>query len=229
MAKLHFSLDGKLLAEYPIDKERMTIGRRSRNDIYIDNLAVSGEHAVIITIGNDSFLEDLNSTNGTKVNGKPIKKYVLQNRDVMEFGKYQLTYINESQPSLESALTQVSLGKMAALMQSSKAGQQAASSQDSPDVEATQPVAPMKHGRLKTIDGKDAGKELQLNRALLTLGKPSEQLAVLTKRPQGYFLTHVEGNSQPTVNGEQIGLQAHQLNDQDIIEIAGVKMRFYHT
>lgn len=158
MAKLHFSLDGNLLAEYPIDKERITIGRRSRNDIYIDNLAVSGEHAAITTIGNDSFLEDLNSTNGTKVNGKPIKKYVLQNRDVIELGKYQLTYINENQPSLESALTQVPLEKVVALIQNSIAGQQTASLQDNPDMEATQPVAPMKHGRLKTVDGEGAGK-----------------------------------------------------------------------
>ena len=73
MAKLHFLLDGNPMGEFELDKERITIGRRPSNQIHIDNLAVSGEHAVIVTIGNDSFLEDLNSTNGTMVNGKAIK------------------------------------------------------------------------------------------------------------------------------------------------------------
>src|SRR3954462_7676809 len=95
MAKLIYSLDGAFLGEYPIEKERMTIGRRATNDIHIDNLGVSGEHASILTIGNDSFLEDLDSTNGTLVNGKPIKKHVLQHADVIEFGKFQLKYVNE--------------------------------------------------------------------------------------------------------------------------------------
>ena len=69
MAKLILSLDGQVLREVPLDKERVTIGRKPHNDIPIENLAVSGEHACIVTILNDSFLEDLGSTNGTLVNG----------------------------------------------------------------------------------------------------------------------------------------------------------------
>src|SRR5690606_20305899 len=95
MAKLIFSLDGAFLGEYPLDKERITIGRRPANDIHIDNLAVSGEHASVLTIGSDSFLEDLDSSNGTMINGKAIKKHILQHSDVIEIGKYQLKYINE--------------------------------------------------------------------------------------------------------------------------------------
>ena len=97
MAKLQFSLDGNALGEYELNKERTTIGRRPVNDIHIDNLAVSGEHATITTIGDDSFLEDLNSTNGTLVNNKLIKKHVLHHNDVIEFGKYQLLYVNPAQ------------------------------------------------------------------------------------------------------------------------------------
>ena len=82
--------------EIPLDKERITMGRKPHNDIQIDNLAISGEHAVIITLLNDSFLEDLNSTNGTYVNGQPIKKHFLQNGDVVELGKYRLKYMNEA-------------------------------------------------------------------------------------------------------------------------------------
>ncbi len=99
MAKLILSMDGLVLKEIPLTKERTTIGRKPHNDIQIDNLAVSGEHAVIVTILNDSFLEDLGSTNGTVVNGNPIKKHFLQNNDVVELGKYKLKFIGEAAPA----------------------------------------------------------------------------------------------------------------------------------
>src|SRR6185503_5566022 len=98
MAKLILSVDGQVLKEYTLSKERTLIGRTPHTDIQIGNLAVSGEHAAIITILNDSFIEDLGSTNGTMVNGKPIKKHFLQNNDVVEIGKHKLKYFNEAQP-----------------------------------------------------------------------------------------------------------------------------------
>ena len=97
MAKLILSMDNLMLKEITLNKERTTIGRKPSNDIQIDNLAVSGEHAVIVTILNDSFLEDLGSTNGTLVNGNMVKKHFLQNNDVIELGKYKLKYLNEQQ------------------------------------------------------------------------------------------------------------------------------------
>ena len=96
MAKLILSMDGLVLKEINLTKERTTIGRKPHNDVQIDNLAVSGEHAVIVTILEDSFLEDLGSTNGTVVNGQPIKKHFLQNNDVIELGKYKLKYVAEA-------------------------------------------------------------------------------------------------------------------------------------
>ena len=108
MAKLILSLDGTVLKEVPLDKERLTIGRRPSNDLQIENLAVSGEHALIVTILNDSFLEDLGSTNGTLVNGVPIKKHILQHNDVVEIGKYKLKYLAEAvMAPLESQLVSV--------------------------------------------------------------------------------------------------------------------------
>src|ERR1700693_2671145 len=95
MAKLIMSLDNAVIREVPLDKERVTIGRKAHNDIQIDNLAVSGEHALIVTILNDSFLEDLGSTNGTLVNGAPVKKHILQTNDVIEIGKYKLKFVSE--------------------------------------------------------------------------------------------------------------------------------------
>src|SRR2546426_12831539 len=89
MARLVLSLDGSVMAEYNMNKERYTIGRLPDNDIRIDNAAVSGHHSLIINILNDSFLEDLNSTNGTYVNGKLIKKHALQHGDVITVGHHQ--------------------------------------------------------------------------------------------------------------------------------------------
>src|SRR5690606_32091628 len=96
MAKLILSMDGLVLKEIALTKERTTIGRKPHNDVQIDNLAVSGEHAVIVSILNDSFLEDLGSTNGTLVNGQTVKKHFLQSNDVVELGKYKLKYISEA-------------------------------------------------------------------------------------------------------------------------------------
>lgn len=241
MAKLIFSLDGAFLGEYALDKDRMTIGRRPGNDIHIDNLAVSGEHAMIVTIGNDSFLEDLGSTNGTLVNGKPIKKHVLQHGDLVEFGKYQLKYVSESgaaKPAVpqedfeKTMIIRPAAVKAAAAeaqkMQSTVAQPAMAPAAAAPSVASPPPAASTEPvGRIQVLSGPSTGKELVLNKALTTLGKPGVQVAVITKRPQGYFITHVEGQQHPVVNGQSVGAQAHGLRDHDVIELAGVKMEFY--
>src|SRR5580765_2159336 len=103
MAKLILSVDGQVLKEFNLSKERTLIGRKAHNDIQIDDLAVSGEHAAIITILNDSFIEDLGSTNGTMVNGKPVKKHFLQNNDVVEIGKHKLKYFNDAPTAATAA------------------------------------------------------------------------------------------------------------------------------
>jgi pSer/pThr/pTyr-binding forkhead associated (FHA) protein len=103
MAKLILSMDGLVLKEIPLRKERMSIGRKAHNDIQIDNMAISGEHAAVVTILNDSFLEDLNSTNGTLVNGQPVKKHFLKDGDVIELGKYKMKYLAEAVASGEAS------------------------------------------------------------------------------------------------------------------------------
>jgi hypothetical protein len=251
MAKLHFSLEGNSLGEYALDKERMTIGRRPSNDIHIDNLAVSGEHAVIVTIGNDSFLEDLNSTNGTLVNSKPVKKYVLLHGDVITFGKYQLTYENKTQqkapPShgfentvvvrptklaVAAVEAQTDAQSIVAERLAEVAPPTEAAEKNVMQVAETQASAALlteaqKSGFLEVLSGPDAGNNLSLNKAMTTLGKSGEQVAVITKRPHGYFITHVSGANQPIVNGQSIGAQAYALSEQDIIEVSGMKMKFF--
>src|SRR5215470_7076063 len=213
MAKLILSMDGLVLKEISLTKERTTIGRKPHNDIQIDNLAVSGEHAVIVTILNDSFLEDLGSTNGTLVNGQPIKKHFLQSNDVVELGKYKLKYINDQMPKTQS---QQDFEKTMVLRPGATpkpteapkadtprpAAPAMAMSQTSPAPSATQPTRPMsaaqaapsvplssptsqpmsasqgmaipggKLAAIQILSGANAGKEMDLTKALTTLGKP---------------------------------------------------------
>jgi len=288
MAKLILSMDGLVLKEIPLTKERTTIGRKPHNDIQIDNLAVSGEHAVIVTILNDCFLEDLGSTNGTLVNGNPVKKHFLQNNDVVELGKYRLKFVGEApaaaataekadfektmvlRPSaMRAAADQAkAMGAGSAEAARAAAAQQVAAnaaasgtadreskaatttapisipwSTPAPAAPATPaaaaapaaaapapaPAAKSPHplGAIQIMTGGNAGKELELAKPLTTLGKPGVQVAVLTRRPQGYFITHVEGANPPTVNGQAIGTAPHALKDHDLIELAGVKMEFF--
>jgi pSer/pThr/pTyr-binding forkhead associated (FHA) protein len=241
MAKLIMSLDNAVIREVPLDKERFTIGRKAHNDIQIDNLAVSGEHALIVTILNDSFLEDLGSTNGTLVNGNPVKKHILQTNDVIEIGKYKLKFVSEAPTGSSSVadfektmVLRAPMGKMPAMTPGGggfgdtqvRATQTTTQSQP-PAPAPTVPKQPEKLAAVQILTGPSAGKELELIKNLTTLGKPGVQVAVITRRPHGYFITHVEGANFPVINGKPLDAQAHQLNDHDVIELAGVKMEFF--
>jgi hypothetical protein len=266
-AKLILSMDGAVIKEYPLNKERMTIGRKEHHDIAIDNLAVSGEHAAIVTILHDSFLEDLDSTNGLEVNGTPTKKHFLQNNDVIGIGKYKLKYISdqvtqttpadfektmvmrtppkqaaaqsESKPAAPGVVQPQAGNKPAPVEETEKTGKfevqgtaaRAAPVQTAAPAAAAKPASqaatPQQVAVVQVLTGPNAGKELELVKNLTTLGKPGLQVAVLTRRPQGFFITHVEGESFPLVNGQALTNQAHQLKEHDVIELAGVKMEFY--
>lgn len=254
MAKLILSMDGLVLKDIPLTKERMSIGRKSHNDIQIDNLAISGEHAVIVTILNDSFLEDLGSTNGTLVNGAPIKRHFLQNSDTIELGKYKLKYVNEAvqqttPADFEKTMvlrpdvmrqtaeqmdnkafgdTQVGAAALSSTTPQPLAAA-AAPTASVPPGPAAAPSAPaeLPLAAIQVLSGSGSGKMLELVKTVTTLGKPGVQVAVIARRPQGYFITHVEGANFPVVNGRALDAQAHQLSDHDVIEIAGVKMEFF--
>lgn len=235
MAKLILSMDGLVLKEITLTKERTTIGRKPHNDIQIDNLAVSGEHAVIVTILNDSFLEDLGSTNGTLVNGAPIKKHFLQPNDVIELGKYKLKYINEAPKAAAADFEKTMVLRPGSMPKPSPAPAAAPVPAGTAQMVAPAaaappppPAAPARQGAIQLLSGGNVGKELLLTKALTTLGKPGVQVAVITRRPQGYFITHVEGANFPVVNGKTLDAQAHPLNDHDVIEIAGTKMEFFY-
>ena len=231
MAKLIFSLNHAFLGEFPLDKEQIKIGRRPSNDIHIDNLAISGEHAMIKLIGHDAFLEDLASTNGTSVNGKQITQHILQHGDIIALGKYQLMYINETAtgatPAVPSPSSKKSLDAKpkAESAKTPAAPKPAAEAKVAPQPQAKS-VEPQNAARIRVLSGTGAGKEIILNKTVTTLGKPGVQVAVITRRSKGYFITHVEGKNHPLVNGKTIGLQAHAMNNRDVIELAGTKMEF---
>ncbi|HWP94415.1 MAG TPA: FHA domain-containing protein [Gammaproteobacteria bacterium] len=241
MGKLTVTLDGAVVAEYNLEKERYTIGRLPDNDIHLDNLAVSGHHALIINILNDSFLEDLNSTNGTYVNGKLIKKHALQNGDVITIGKHQLKYTSERAAAGASEDGADEFEKTMIIRPGAKS-QPGAPSLDSVNKAlagaGAAPIAaeapkgggqglPM--AKLQVLSGAFAGKELELNKALTTLGRPGVQVAAITRRADGYFIVPVEseGGKPPLVNNQPIGPQAYKLKNNDVIELAGVKMGFF--
>lgn len=239
MARLVLHLDGQVLAEYNMSKERYTIGRLPDNDIRIDNAAVSGHHALVINILNDSFLEDLNSTNGTYVNGKIIKKHALQHGDVITVGHHALRFVDSEAdaPADEFEKTMViAPGDAAALIANAQRG--IGGNGARPAVAAA--PAPQ-HGfgngslpraKLQVLSGQFAGRELDLVKTLTTLGRPGVQVAAITRRADGFYIVHVESGREddyPLVNGAAIGPQARRLRDNDVLQLAGVKMGFFEN
>ncbi len=269
MARLILSLDSQVLAEYNMSKERYTIGRLPDNDVRIDNPAVSGHHSLIINILNDSFLEDLNSTNGTYVNGKLIKKHALQHGDVITIGHHQLRFSDQqaSEPEQDefekTMVIPASKQNAAQLAKAEEAAEAAVSerqaaepARERADLKVDIPPAakkaaePRAHtetaagldpaaapsalplAKLQVLSGSFAGRELELTKALTTLGRPGVQVAAITRRAEGYFIVHVESGKEgdyPMVNGQPIGQQARKLRDNDVLQLAGVKMGFFNA
>ncbi len=225
-------------SEFELVNETTTIGRKPGNDIQIDNLSVSGRHAQIITILEDSFLEDLGSTNGTYVNAKLVKKHALENGDNITLGKYQINYQDGTNGGGEQDFEQTMIIRPGEAGMPEKAGGKeidrsvqkiSAAIASEAATAASSPMA-TKDACLQLLSGTNAGKELVLTKALTTIGQPGVQVAAITRRPQGFFLIHVDGgpnNSMPKIAGSPIGSNAHELNSHDIIEVAGVKMEFY--
>lgn len=208
MPKIILTGNGAVLQELPLLKERVTIGRRPLNDIVIHDLAISGEHAVIVTFFNDSILEDLNSTNGTQVNGQPVKKHFLQHGDVIELGQHRLNYVAEARQPTEAA----------------------ARSEDSADQPIGYPQPQVSVLRqpavIRIMDGPNAGKLVVLAKALTTIGRSGGQVAVIAAGTDGYSIAHVEGADYPTLNGAPIGPDARSLAHGDVIEMAGTRIAF---
>lgn len=215
MPKMIVSIDGVVIKEVQLTKDRTSLGRRPYNDIVIDNLAVSGEHAVLQMTGNEVYLEDLNSTNGTYVNGKAVKKLLLQNSDTVEIGKYKIKYVNEAAPAGFEKTMIIKAGS-AGLVPPPPTGSPAASTEAGTGLTAA----------IKVMSGAAAGREVALVKVVTTIGKPGVAVAAITKRPQGFVVAHVEGTGKPTLNGAPIGAEPVVLKNGDMLELAGTQMQF---
>ena len=235
MANIKLKFNGEVIQEIQLTKEATTIGRKPDNDIHLDNLAVSGHHAKLLTILSDSFIEDLGSTNGTYVNGTLIKKQALKNGDVVKIGKHELAYINEAASSSDDDFEKTMIINPGAAGMPEDAGSkdidrsvgQLAKEIASADSGSK---ATLGKAKIRLVSGANSGKELPLTKILTTLGKPGVQVAAITRRPTGYFLIHIDGGDnagRPKVNDQEIGSQAHPLGSNDVIEVAGVKMTFF--
>ena len=203
MPKMIVSIDGVVIKEVQLSKDRTSLGRRPYNDIVIDNLAVSGEHAVLQMVGSEVYVEDLNSTNGTYVNGKAVKKQLLQHADTVEIGKYKISFLAENSAILEKP--------------SATIGVDASSAGTAPPVSAA---------AVRVMSGASAGREVALIKVVTTIGKPGVAVAAITKRPQGFVVVHVEGAEKPMLNGAPIGAEPTALKNGDLLELAGTQMQF---
>ena len=203
MPKMIVSIDGVMIKQVQLSKDRTSLGRRPYNDIVIDNLAVSGEHAVLQMSGTEVYVEDLNSTNGTYVNGKAVKKQLLQHADVVEIGKYKISFVAENIATAEKPAVIVT-----------------------PAAVTVSAVLPVSAAAVRVISGAAAGREVALVKVVTTIGKPGVAVAAITRRPQGFVVTHVDGAEKPMLNGMPIGAEPVALKNGDLLELAGTQMQF---
>jgi hypothetical protein len=200
MAKIVLAKGDVILREMPLSKAMVTIGRRPHNDLVIDDLAISGEHAIIITENGDSFLEDLNSTNGTQINGQPVRKHFLRDGDVVELAQYRLEYVAARLAEVYPPVASLTQGGTVSIK--------------------TQVP------RIRELTGPAAGKEIYLVKALTTLGRPGAHVSMIVRRQDGYFLAHVEGASVVKLNDEEVGNIPRKLKNGDILHIENSRLQF---
>jgi len=237
MGKLVVSLDGVVIKEVQVTKDKTTLGRRPYNDIVIDNLAVSGEHAVLQLVGGNVFLEDLNSTNGTYINGKAVKKQLLQHNDTVEIGKYKIKFLVDEGSDYEKTMIMRPGTPLPTALGGQSGGFGGAANAGAPStgfggtlsgaIGSSFGTLPQQTpASIKVLNGAAAGREVALTKVVTTVGKPGVQVASITKRPGGYVFAHVEGTARPTVNGEPVASEPVHLKSGDLIELAGTQMQF---
>ncbi|HBK00117.1 MAG TPA: FHA domain-containing protein [Delftia acidovorans] len=233
MPTLVISIDGAVIKEVQLTKERTTLGRRPYNDIVIDNLAVSGEHAVLSIVDGTVFIEDLRSTNGTYVNGQPILRQTLNHGDLLDIGKYKIRFVQQQ----VSASSRSALAAIAAAVEATRPAPLA---EDLPSQFSTQTPSGFDHtlppsmaglatrqAAIRMLNGNAAGREVPLVKVVTTLGKPGVAVASITQKHHGFVLAQLEGDALSLkLNGQEIGRRAMPLQHGDTVELAGTQMQF---
>ena len=206
MPRVVLTHEGAVLKEYPLDKERITIGRKPHNDIQLDDPTVSGQHASILMLQN-AYIEDMNSTNGVLLNGKKVTRRQLNHGDIIKIGRHELKFIDDNVEEFESTVIIQPEGRAAA--------------------PAAQPV---KHYQVKILSGPKSGESINLIKPYTTLGSPGVQVAVVARRGKEYFLMPMSGTGErgnpPKLNGQSISANSQRLKEGDTIEVAGTQLQF---
>lgn len=215
MPRMIVSIDSVVIKEVELTKERTTLGRRPYNDIVIDNLAVSGEHAVIHMADDGVEIEDVGSTNGTYVNAKAVTRQELRNGDIIEVGKYKIRFLQEAEGENFEKTMLVKPGMVSPSMVAPRAA-----------AAATPQAAVPLSAVIRVMSGAAAGREVALLKVVTTIGKPGVAVASITKRHQGHVLAHVEGPDRPLLNGTPMGEAPVSLKHGDRITLAGTEMQF---
>ena len=209
MASVILTRDGTVLQEYELSKERTSIGRSPDNDIHLDDPTVSGKHAVIIH-GDETFLEDLKSTNGTKLNGNKVSRMQLFNRDLVSIGRHELEFIDQNADGYDRTV----------ILKPDEADTGSA-------------TQPKQFAKINVRSGPKSGETIDLNKPFTNLGTPGVQVAVVARRGEEYYLMPMSGtgtsSNRMKLNGKDVGAKSRRLKDGDTIELAGVKLEFSST
>ncbi len=216
MAKIIIQADGEIDREILLTKARLTIGRRAHNDVVIDHAAISSQHAVIVVTANDVYLEDLGSTNGTKVNGQPVRKHYLQHQDVIALAGYTIHYCTDDSREAGNGNAQIVPDPLLS----------AGSEDHDCLITLAAPTINQASALLRVLNGTSAGKMLALTKSIMTIGRPGLQLAAVTSGPDGFSLLHIEGDTSPLVNGQSIGNQFYNLQPGDVLNLSGTQLEF---
>ncbi len=217
MAKLVLTLEGVVLREFPLDRESFTIGRKAQNDIQIDDITVSSKHAVVkieknayMDHVNDIYVVDLDSTNGTLVNGQTIKKHMLRHGDIIQIGRHEFKFLDEEAHDFEKTIMMP------------------------PDADKVR-TRSLPDAAVKVMTGPRAGQMVDITKSYTTMGNAGSTI-IISKRAQGYYIAHVQGkgakpakgDAAPKLNGKKFGANSVPLTDHDVIEVSGMKLEFVY-
>ncbi len=228
MPKMIVSIDGVVIKEVEISQERTTLGRRPYNDIVIDNLAVSGEHAVVHLHAASGIVEveDIGSTNGTYVNGKAVQRQALRNGDTIEIGKYKVRFLSEEENHNYEKTMVFKPGMVPPRSAAAAAQMPTSAPMPMPPTPMPPHATPPQMAAIRVLSGAAAGREVLLTKVVTTIGKPGVAVASITRRHHGFVLAHVEGPEMPALNGAAIGSEPVTLKNGDHLELAGTTMQF---
>jgi predicted component of type VI protein secretion system len=224
MEKLIVLTDDGPVEEFPLAEQRISIGRDETNAVCLGDKSVSRHHATLKRVFRGFLLEDEQSTNGTRVNGKLITKQFLNHGDLIEIGKYHLRYygVQQVRDMADPDRTVV----LQPVHQSSLRPPPEGPHPASPSPAPTSKVGQRAKAKVRFLSGAQQGEELTVDRPFFSVGKPGGDLLLINRRHTGYFLLKVGGEISPMINGNPIKAGGVELHSGDRIELGELSLEF---